>query len=248
VIGAAVLFAQHGSIDTILSSSNGTGLSERFLFMVEPHKLGKRDFNNRHGIHPEPIAKYDTIAGDLANKVLSEPLKPDDLFKMTISENGFKEINSFRDDIEDRLADGGRYSHVSLRGAAAKIDMQVMKIAANLQLLSDSPENHVIDDKHVMAAINIAYEMIEAIFKILNAKGMIGAKAEYTAILALFENNATDRTERNIVGAKIKTEPFKSHTGCKSALVKQTLKDMVKARILRAYITESKITMYGLGQ
>jgi hypothetical protein len=248
VIGAAVMFAQHGSIDTILSSSNGTGLSERFLFMVEPHKLGKRDFNNQHGIHPEPIAKYDAIAGDLANTVLKEQLKPDDLCTLTISDNGFKRINDFRNEIEERLADGGRYSHVSLRGAAAKIDMQIMKIAANLHLLDAGQHQPVIDDNHVIAAINIAYEMIESNFKILNAKGMIGAKAEYTAILTLFENNAAPRTERNIVGAKIKTEPFKSHTGIKSSLVKQTLKDMVKAKVLRAWVTAEGISMYELAQ
>jgi hypothetical protein len=248
VIGAAVMFAQHGSIDTILSSSNGTGLSERFLFMVEPHKLGKRDFNNRHGIHPEPIEKYDTIAGDLANTVLNEQLKPTDLCALTISENGFNAINRFRDEIEERLTDGGRYSHVSLRGAAAKIDMQIMKIAANLHLLDSGQYQPVIDDKHVIAAINIAYEMIESNFKILNAKGMIGAKAEYTAILALFEKDSRPRTERIIVNAKIQTEPFKSSTGNKSALVKQTLKDMARAKILRTWITTESITMYELAQ
>lgn len=248
VIGAAVMFAQHGSIDTVLSCSNGTGLSERFLFIAEPHKLGKRDFNNRHGIHPEPIAKYDTIAGDLANTVLNEQLKPNDLATLTISENGFKAINIFRDEIEEHLADGGRYSHISLRGAAAKIDMQIMKIAANLHLLDSGQYQPIIDYKHVISAINIAYELLEANFKILNAKGMIGAKAEYTAILALFEKDSSPRTERNIVQCKSQTEPFKSHTGNKSALIKKTLKDMVKARILSATINDDGITLYSLGQ
>jgi hypothetical protein len=248
VIGAAVMFAQHGSIDTVLSSSNGTGLAERFLFIVEPHKLGKRDHKNRHGIHPEPIEKYDVIAGELANTVLSEQLNPNDLPTLSISENGFKAIDGFRGDIEERLADGGRYSHISLRGAAAKIDMQIMKIAANLHLLDSGQYQPTIEDKHVISAINIAYELLEANFKILNAKGMIGAKAEYTSILTLFETKLDPRTERNIIQCKSQTEPFKSHTGNKSALIKQTLKDMVKAKILRAWITDKGITMYDLAQ
>jgi len=248
VIGAAVMFAQHGSIDTILSSSNGTGLSERFLFIAEPHKLGKRDFTNRSGIHPDLIAQYDSVAGNLINTIFNEPLKPSDLYGLTISENGFNLINNFRNDLEERLADGGRYSHVSIRGAAAKIDMQIMKIAANLHLLDAGQGEPVIDDKHVTAAIHIAYELIEANFKILNAKGMIGAKAEYTAILALFEKNDSARTERNIIQCKSQTEPFKSHTGNKSALIKQTLKDMAKEKLLSAVMNEKGIIYYSLGQ
>ncbi len=44
VSGGIVCFAQAGSVETVLEASNGSGLSERFFMIVEPHNLGIRDF------------------------------------------------------------------------------------------------------------------------------------------------------------------------------------------------------------
>lgn len=48
VHGAVTLISQDGTIDKILSSSNGTGIAERFFLFTEPDLLGKRDHLQRH--------------------------------------------------------------------------------------------------------------------------------------------------------------------------------------------------------
>ena len=47
VVGAVCCFAQSGSIENVLNASNGTGVSERFLMLAEPHNLGKRDHTRK---------------------------------------------------------------------------------------------------------------------------------------------------------------------------------------------------------
>ncbi|WP_219013305.1 DUF3987 domain-containing protein [Shewanella algae] len=53
VHGAITLISQNGTIDKILSSSNGTGISERFFLFTEPDMLGMRDHTETHKRSPE---------------------------------------------------------------------------------------------------------------------------------------------------------------------------------------------------
>lgn len=48
VHGSIILISQNGTIDKILSSSNGTGISERFFLFTEPDMLGRRDHLQSH--------------------------------------------------------------------------------------------------------------------------------------------------------------------------------------------------------
>jgi hypothetical protein len=156
---------------------------------------------------------------------------------------------SQRSDCEPFLANGGRYAHISLRGAASKIDMQIMKLAAILHLLDNFERNSMtIAVKHVEAAIAIAHAMMEANLKICTDKGIVGVKAEYMAILSLFEKDQRPRTERNIIQFKSKTQPFKDFTGNKSELIRATLSDMVKDSVLKTTYDTTGITFYSLAQ
>ena len=156
-------------------------------------------------------------------------------------------INEYRNKIEPYLADGGRYSHVSLRGAASKIDMQIMKIAANLHI-ADSSFEPSIPDKHVISAIAIAGELIEANLKLCQDKGIMGVKAEFTSILALFENDQRPRNERSITQGKLKTKPFKEFTGNKSQLIIDTLAEMVGQKLLKRSVDPSGKASYSPAQ
>jgi hypothetical protein len=173
-----------------------------------------------------------------------------DLIKLIITDEGFLKINEYRNRIEPHLADGGKYSHLSLRGAASKIDIQIMKIASALHLLdiySDKNDHANIQDRHVESAIEIAHELLEANLRICQEKGIIGVKAEYISILSLFEKNQQPRTERNIITVKVKSSPFKDFTGNRSALIRKTIAEMVGQNLLSRVTINGK-PAYQLGQ
>jgi len=245
VIGAVCCFAQQGSVETILNASNGTGVSERFLMLAEPHNLGIRNhkqiFNKDFWAETSYARQCDQF-----DDVIEDPLPPEDLNILTISPNGFDSIKDYRNSIEHHLKDGGRYSHISLRGAGCKIDMQIMKIAANLHL-SDFDESTVIADKHVISAIRIANELLEANLKLCQAKGIIGLKAEFTAVINYMTSKHGVKTERELINSLRTTQPFKVFTGKKSELIKDTLEAMTREGLLVKACSE-KVVSYQLGQ
>lgn len=242
-VGSVVMFAQSGGIETLLQASNGTGLAERFLLIAEQHNLGSRDFNQLASINHDITHQYADVCTGWAEWVLRDGEKYADLSRLDICYDGWKAIADYRSSIEPNLADGGRYSHIAIRGSAAKVDMQIMKIAANLHLMdADFTYSTTISLKHVKAAIVIADSMLETALALCKDKEIIGSKAEYNAILSLFEGGTKPRTEREIIQVKSKTRPFKEFTGNKSELIRSTLTDMVKNGVLQeVYLTNAKL-------
>ena len=232
VVGGIVCFAQSGSIETLLNSSNGTGLSERFLMLAEPHSLGIRDHLKESEIVNYYYQEYANKCSILES-VLNDQYKFSETIEIYISDNGFRLIREYLNAVEPHLVDGGKYSHASLRGAASKIDMQIMKIAVNLSLLNEKIDFWAgVNDKYVIAAINISDAMLQANLKLCQDKGVIGARAEFEAILRLFEDNQKPRIERAIILSRSRVSPFKEFSGNKSQAIKKTLTEMVEQKIL----------------
>lgn len=230
VIGGVACFAQQGSIEVVLKSSNGTGLSERFLMLAEPHSLGKRDHTKRIQTDPLLSVSYANHC-DLMKSVINDPLTLDELNNLSISDDGFLKINQYRNKIEPDLVDGGKFSHVSLRGAASKINMQIMKIASNLHLL-DYDMQPEIPERHVIAAIDIANELLEANLKLCRDKGIMGVKAEFTAVINYLTGKFGVKSERDILNNIRGVQPFKDFTGNRTQLIKGTLKEMTEQKLL----------------
>jgi hypothetical protein len=238
VIGGVTLFAQQGSVEKILACSNGTGMSERFLMLAEPHLLGQRDHLKK--IHIDPLLEVNYAnACEFARDIFNEPQGADDLLHLKISDAGHRLIAECRNRIEPHLADGGRYSHISVRGAAGKINMQIMKIAANLYLL-DRQDNYDpnIPDSIVKSAIGIAHDLLEANLALCKAKGLIGEKAEFTAILSLFEGNHKPMTGRQIIQSRARVAPFKDFTGNKSELIRESLAALESEGLLASLVVD----------
>ncbi|WP_262963747.1 DUF3987 domain-containing protein [Methylobacter psychrophilus] len=242
VIGAVVCFAQTGSIEKVLSASNGTGLAERFLMLAEPHSLGVRDHTKSVARNVALLQEY-AVACNFIKEIFEAPKTFKGLDVLRISMTGFSKINDHKNLIEPHLADGGKYAHLSLRGAAGKFDIQVMKVAAILHLLDGGTTIPEIADKHVRAAIDIVSQLLEANLNLCKDKGIIGVRAEFTSILSLFENDRKPRTERNIIMSKSQKIPFRDFQGNKSNLIRATLDDMVKQKVL-ARIVRDKLTLY----
>lgn len=247
VVGSAVMFAQSGSIETILTKSNGTGLSERFLLLAEQHKLGERNHSIDLPIDKELLTKYNLLCEKLAKDILVNNKDCNDLISLKICDAGHQLIAEYRNTIELDLADGGKYSHISLRGAAGKINMQIMKIAANLHLL-DSQQNETIAIEYVRSSIDIANAMLEANLKLCIDKGIIGKKSEWVAIIGYFERNH-DKTNsyRKINNCLRKQLPFKNLTGNKSAALRKALEEMIESQLITK-TTVKKVDLYSLAQ
>lgn len=233
VVGGIVCFAQSGSIETLLNSSEGSGLSERFLMLAEPHSLGKRDHLVTYKIQQDYLDQYAERCRQFSS-VLEYPLRFEDNQAIPITETGFVMIKQYLNSIEEHLIDGGKYSHASLRGAASKINMQIMKVAANLFLMvEDVGIFNQIDDKYVESAIKICDTLMNASLDLCHDKGVMGQKAEYKCILRTFEDNPKPKLERTIIETRSRVSPFKEYSGNKSKLIRETLKEMVDQKILK---------------
>ena len=245
VVGGVALFAQQGSIEKVLDASGGTGLSERFLMLAEPHNLGKRDRTKNTAIDKTLLDAYGLIAEQLGNSVLNNP--NNDLAALNIGDNGHRLIGEYLNIIEPHLVNGGKFSHAFLRGAAGKLNIQIMKVASVLHLLDGGMYEPNIDDKHVRAAIGIVHELFEANIKLSHDKGIMGTKAEFTAILRMFETG-NRLTERQIMQSRVTVAPFKTFTGNKSELIRANLAEMVAQGILSKSDDSTGKASYSLAQ
>jgi hypothetical protein len=241
--GGVTLFAQNGSVETILNQSNGTGLSERFLMLAEPHNLGNRDWTKPQHIDDWCVTEYAKICEPLASKVFMNPTDYNDLPALMIDDDGWRLIYNFRNKIEPNLKDGGRYSHGSLRGAAGKVDIQIMKIAANLHLLKGiNPAPKIISNDLVNAAIGIVNDLLEAHLGMLKDKGVAGDKAEWQAIIKYLSGKKGVKM-REITNSLKSTSPFKTMTGAKNAAIKSAVAEMLNQGVLK--MTEQDV--YSIG-
>lgn len=239
VAGNIVLFAQNGSIETVLTASNGSGLAERFLMLAERHNLGIRDHEIEKFLDDATKIEYDNVCRQLARGVFESSKDFDDLQELTITAEGWQMIRKFKNRIEPHLADGGKYSLLSLRGAASKVDAQIMKIAGNLHLLNGAPKPNFetgrfeIDIDLVRASVLIVADLLEAHYAMLKDKGLIGTKAEWQAIITFMtEKRPRGANMADLKNALRATRPFSAATGSKRAAIESAINEMVRDGLL----------------
>ena len=232
VVGNIICFAQEGSIEKVISASNGTGVSERFLMIAEPHQLGQRNHTKSIPHQPELFREYEKKCLFI-KEILDDQARYDDLIKLKITESDWYSINIFKNEIEPYLMDGKHLSHGVIRGAVNKVSMQVMGIAANLHLLEDEGKNTTIDSKHIQTAIDITRQLIQSLYNVCVKKDMIGTHAEFKAILDFFvgKPESFKPTAQEIKKSRTKVKPFTSYNR-KSLRVQQALDQLVEANLL----------------
>jgi hypothetical protein len=244
VVGSVVCFAQQGSIDLVVEDSNGSGLSERFIMLNEPHRLGLRDHEKTFFIDYELLEEYKKVCADY-KEVFESPCRFEELSELTISANGHDLIAKYRNELEPHLADGKKLSNSTLRGAVSKIDIQIMKIAANLHLINGNWFKNELEDDLIKTAIKIANDLLFIQVEILNAKGVIGIKAEYESILSYLSANKY-KTEREIIMSRKCVKPFKSYSGGVSDLIRSTIQEMVADGLIIQGIQDGTKIVYSV--
>lgn len=244
VVGGVVCFAQDGTSSTILNSSNGTGLAERFLFLAEDTFLGKRDIVGKEDNHdPNIWIDYEKKCSQFES-ILDDPKDYSEICCLSLSDNSWDLIKKFRQFLEPKIADGEIYAISGLRGMVAKIDAQIMKIAANLHILESGMAecNNLINDKHVLSAVFICSELVKSWYQACEIVGIAGDRAACESILTLFIDRPV-REERSIIIAKSQTNPFKGFKGNKSEEIRRVLAELVKHGELKLEVVD-KVKFY----
>ncbi|WFM70988.1 DUF3987 domain-containing protein [Halomonas sp. CKK8] len=217
VYGAVTVLAQAGSIRTILTNSDGDGLAERFLFVAEPHKLGRRMHDSRHA-DPE----VQTMFSDSLDAVLTHyQTIPDGkrgdldaLHYLSFSDEGHELIRQHKIRIETKLAQHVDNGEMIMAAILSKSDMQAMKLSA-VMYLSDclahgKPYSARIPDEYLEAGLELVMAVTEHIESVLVSMERIGPEAAREAIRRQFDKRG-ERTIRDVVQNVKKVKPFRDN-------------------------------------
>ena len=103
---------------------------------------------------------YNRMVGELADKAVNHPCDFDELPAYRITDSDWQRINLFRNELEPHIREGSKYSTATMRGNVSKVDIHIMKIAALLAYLYDSPLG-AIPSQFVDAGMGIMREMLD---------------------------------------------------------------------------------------
>ena len=178
VRGSIAVAAQSETIQTILEAGlRGNGLSERFLMLQERNLLGTRDHSVYKPIPQALVAKY----VNLVNKLVHQ-----DAVTLKFSAEARKYIIDRKNEIEQDLSDGGRYSHNTLRGVVGKMDKQVMKMSCVLHVAEHWAGDKApleIDLDTVTRADFIFEQLVEMYVNAADSQGYIGELSEIKSVV-----------------------------------------------------------------
>lgn len=229
VVGAITCFSQPTAIETILAKSEDSGLAERFLLVQEPTQQGYRDHTKQ--FYPNEYSQnvYNRMVGELADKAANHPCDFDELPAYRITDSDWQRINLFRNELEPHIREGGKYSTATMRGNVSKVDMHIMKIAALLAYLYDSPLG-AIPSQFVDAGMGIMREMLDYTLSLLVKIGVIGFDAEEDCIIQ-YLGDKRYATRRQIQQAKAKVKPF-SQTVKPNEAIRSTIDRLIEKGVV----------------
>ena len=239
VYGSVTLIAQQGMTKKILKASGGEGLAERFLFLSEPHLLGKRTFDT------EPVnellkASYEQSIQSLINdfEFLGRPRSIDDCHSLKFTDEAYKLLNDHRITIEPMLADYVSRGQMLLVSALGKCDIHTMKIAVLLHLASNGVQETIVESPVEASTVESALDIVMLQFKqlerILEREGETGEAAAREAVLRKFNSRSTRKMSELFSDLK-NVKPFKDMSEPYQA-AKLTVEEMLRdGELIRDY-------------
>lgn len=235
--GSLAVFAQKGTIKGLFNASGLSGLQERVLKIVEPNSGGERDFINGKEFNYYLIDELKTALQPLIEMILTaenitEPKSLYDLAMLEISKEAYRELNEFRQSMENHLKIGGLFyeSKLDMMGTLSKCEIHALKIAACLHLLDDGCYEPEIADKHVTAAIGIVTDIFMSYSALLAGESIAGEKAQYEKILAYLEKSTKPRTIREIRDNLKGRKPFTMPNA--SVVIREVVESMIDHDVL----------------
>lgn len=221
--GGIAVISQEGVIDTILTRSDGTGMCERFLMLTEGNMFGYR---SRQKSRRSTTAKLDfsnRLACIVRRLKDNESLALKDLSPLKFSDAAMDMIDEQMDMIERYLKDGEEFSSNMFRGMWSKMDIQIMKVAATLHVLSYAAGKEpaqLIDEDSVAYAILVVKELLRGVVSICENKGFLGVSVEREKLEEYVDKKP--RTLRDIRSAS-------RHWACFKGLSKELREEKIHA-------------------
>lgn len=220
--GAISVIAQDETINSImLAGARGVGVSERFLLVREQTFLGSRTFCDDDGnslfqpVDKSLIAQYHRLVHEVMNEVE---------VTLTVSNNAMKYLNKSRQQVENELGDGGKFSHTMLRGAIGKMDKQVIRIASVIHTIRNwfnengsAPKFKEIEADTMAEAVAIYNELSKTYLSSANSAGFAGDGAEMYKLIEVGVSMA--KKNKGVVGVRAlyescrKVKPFDGQAG-----------------------------------
>lgn len=203
--GSIVLVAQPGSAARIFAASNGTGLSERFMYLSEESLLGRRT------LHGEMLSDMDVLhyknaiercVMDYSNRLKADGVgrkcTMEELTTLKASNSGYMMILEKRRQIEKRMGDLNKAGEMVMLSWLGKIESHALKIAAVTHVIEARAEclevPAVIPDDLIEASMELVDQMAEHLAGMLHTEGHSGKNAEHEAIItAIGEKPSTTR-------------------------------------------------------
>lgn len=235
-VGNIVCLAPKGGIEKIFAASKHSELIANFLMITEQPRVGKRVYKQREE-EKSMLKQYASRCQILLEQASREELNTENLIKLKVCHEGWELIFDHRNLIEHYLADVFTYDAIMVT-LFDKIEVQILKIAANLYLL-DADLDVLFDESeirlsYVESAIRISNEALRLFFVTCEEKGLLGLKLQYESILSMFIDKRPNykRTERQIIQSRSKVNPFNRLLGNKSDYIREQLKEMVNHDLL----------------
>ena len=183
------MFAQNGSIRRVLQASNGSGLTERFLFVAERSNLGRRKFES----HTVDASLFDKAAARCVERMAAE--KPPIIIEPC--RDGRAYIRRQRIAHEAELGKLERAGEVVMVGWLGKFENHVLKIASVIHAFEFMQAEEIDFPYPVqipLATVEAACELVMSLQEPMSA--VIAASGESRLQTATDENLSLQRESK----------------------------------------------------
>ena len=231
VYGSVTVIAQPESAQKIISSSNGQGIVERFLFANEPTLLGKR-IAKTQPLSKSAAKEYDdTVKYIVETFKHREPKSVDDLTSLRFCEKGYAFFNDIFTIAEPVIGMYNAKGEYMMMSALSKVNMQIMKIASILHIAHHTKPSKqppkIIDFFWLEQATYLCFGLIKNLESVLISEGEMGEDAKESAVIAKFDRKP--RLTKRELGDRLKgSKLFPSRTD-----ITDTLDKMVEGGVLK---------------
>lgn len=181
--GAISILSQPGTVQTILAASSNTGLSERFLMLIEP-RITQKDLEAMWQVDRPKGKPYLSALEKVMRKVIDiaknqKSLEIQDRQALKFSKESTDFIEEYRRECKLRSFDeDSPFSNELIVGYLLKSDMQIMKMATVIHvvenLINGNSVPNVIDHQYVLIAFQVVRMLIKGIPTICEESGLIG--------------------------------------------------------------------------
>lgn len=242
--GAITILSQPGTVETILAASTNSGLSERFLMLIEP-RITKQELEGIWKSKKPNGQEFTKTLSSVLRKIVNfakeqQSLEIQDRQQLKFTKESEKFIEEYRQACKLRTLDPSDvFSNELILGYLLKSDMQIMKIATILHvtehLINDLKVPIYIDHKYVEVAWSVVFSLMRGIPKIGEQCGLIGHES-LTDVIVDYLQGKGKRDEKTIYNTVRKREQFLAIPQAKR---KQEFQDALNSGVSRGMIVKT---------